>query len=213
MSDKDIKTIVKSVPIILAVILYLIFSNTGEESKPATIDSSDIEVTTVTNSTSTITPDEAEKKTGNQLQQVSYVKINDGDTFTVNVNGKDERVRLLMVDTPEMNYDKGEPMYYAEEAKAFTEKLLKNANKIELLADKGPERDDYERLLAYIFIDGKLLQEALLENGFATMRYVNKPNNTLEQELRAVQKTAEQKKLNVWSIEGYVENNRFQSNK
>jgi micrococcal nuclease len=45
------------------------------------------------------------------------------------------------------------------------------------------------------------------------MRYVNKPNNTLEQELRAVQKTAEQKKLNVWSIEGYVENNRFQSNK
>ena len=114
-----------------------------------------------------------------------------------------------MVDTPEMNYNKGEPMPYAEEAKAFTENLLKNAESIEILLDKGPETDKYGRLLAYVFVDGVLLQEELLNNGLAVMRYINKPNNTLEQELRDIQADAELKQVNIWSHEGYFENNQF----
>lgn len=41
-----------------------------------------------------------------------------------------------MIDTPEMNYNKGEPMPYAEDAKAFTIDLLEKAESVELLLIK-----------------------------------------------------------------------------
>ena len=204
MKAKDIKTLITSGTIILAASLYMIFREEPEDSVK--------EQFTVVEQTSTtvITPQYAQNTTGNTLQQVTFLNANDGDTFNVELDGEKKRVRLLMIDTPEMNYDKGQPMPYAQEAKAFTEKLLKEAKKIEILFDKGPKEDDYERLLAYVYVDGKMLQESLLEAGYGAIRYVNKPNNSLEQELRQVQDKAEKSKIGIWSIEGYFENNRFQ---
>lgn len=67
-------------------------------------------------------------------------------------------------------------------------------------------------LLAYVFVDGVLLQELLLQEGYAAVRYVKKPNNTLEDELRDIQTDAEKEGFNVWSLEGYFDNNRFNEN-
>lgn len=226
MKAKDIKTLITSSTIIIAVALYLIFGPeppTEEEyeeqqaaeqqQEDGTADSSNVSEAPASEEPSVAIPlAEAEAATGKTAQEIDYISANDGDTFNVNVNGQKERVRLLMVDTPEMNYNKGEPMPYAEEAKAFTDNLLTNANKIELLFDKGPETDNYDRLLAYVYVDGVLLQEALLKEGFAAMRYVNPPNDSLEDELREIQKQAEQADVNVWSIDGYFENNRFNEN-
>ena len=205
MNLKDLKSVISGGTILIAVILYLIFADPKDEAEknPATTNSTEQTAETK------ITTDYAMKATGKQLQEVTYVSANDGDTFTVNVNGEKKKVRLLMIDTPEMNYNKGEPMPYAEQAKDYTITKLKNAGKIELLLDKGPETDNYDRLLGYVFVDGELLQEKLVTEGLAAMRYVNAPNNSLEQEIRDAQKKAEAAKLNIWSIDGYFENNRF----
>lgn len=205
MKEKDIKTLITSGTIILAVSLYLIFNDTPNDTVQQQMNP-EVEQT----STVAISSQYAEKTTGNKLQQVKYLSINDGDTFSVELDGEKKRVRLLMIDTPEMNYDKGQPMAFAEEAKAYTEKLLKQAKTIKILVDKGPKEDNYDRLLAYVYIDGKMLQESLLEAGYGVIRYVNEPNNSLEQELRQVQEKAEKAKLGIWSIDGYFENNRFQ---
>ena len=210
MKPTDIKTLITSGTIIIAVALYLIFS-------PDPQDKTTNEVKTPphsqqeTNETATnhISAQYAQQVTGNQLQEINYLSINDGDTFSIEMNGEKHKVRLLMVDTPEMNYDKGKPMPYAENAKVFTENLLKNASKIELLFDVGPETDKYDRLLAYIFVDNVLLQESLLKNGFAVMRYINKPNNTLEAELNEIQVKAQDAKLNIWAHEGYFDGKQF----
>ncbi len=125
------------------------------------------------------------------------------------MDGQKQRVRLLMIDTPEMNYDKGDPMPYAEAAKQLTTQLLEDAKSVQLLFDKGPEADKYDRLLAYVFVDGVSLHEVLLNEGLAAVRYVNKPNNSLEDELREIQQEAEAKKLNIWAHPNYLQKDGF----
>ena len=93
----------------------------------------------------------------------------------------------------------------------FEKKNLKNAKSVQILFDKGPETDNYDRLLAYVYVDGVMLQESLIENGYAAMRYINKPNNSLEQELRDIQKNAENAKLNIWSVDNYFQKDGFHS--
>ena len=200
MQLKDIKTLITSGTILVALALYMIFGNPPPEKSEGNENSQ---------SEAIISLEEAQQITGNTAIPVDYVSANDGDTISVKMNGEKERVRLLMVDTPEMNYDKGEPMPFAEEAKEFTINLLENADTVELLFDKGPETDHYDRLLAYIYVDGVMLQESLLKEGYAAVRYINKPNNSLEQQFRDIQADAESAKVNIWSYEDYFQKDGF----
>lgn len=212
MKLKDIKTLITSGTILLALALYMIFGNPPPEKDEAGEEKPQTETPSQGSAeerSAFISLEEAEKITGNKAAAVEYLSANDGDTINVQMDGAKERVRLLMIDTPEMNYDKGDPMPYAEEAKAFTIDLLENAESIELLFDKGPETDNYDRLLAYIYVDGVMLQEELLEEGLAAVRYVNEPNNSLEQQFRSIQEDAEKEGINIWSHEGYFQKDGF----
>lgn len=199
MKMSDVKSLISGGVILIAFVLYIIFKPDDVEG-PLELGEQ------------IITPAEAVEITGNELQQVQFISANDGDTINVMLNGQKERVRLLMVDTPEMNYDKGDPMPYAEEAKQFTIDLLENATKIELLFDVGDERDNYKRLLAYVFVDDVLLQESLLKNGLAAVRYIYEPNNSLEEQLLEAQAVAAANKLNIWETDDYFKNGRFDEN-
>lgn len=200
MNMLDVKTIITSGTIIFAVVLYLIFNNTAPKEEThktgETIEYS-------------ITPQYAKDATGNELVEAKYVSTNDGDTFRLTVDGKVKRIRLLMIDTPEMNYEENDPMPYAEEAKQYTQQLLENASKIELLYDKGPETDKYGRLLTYVFIDDVLIQESLLREGYAAVRYINEPNNTLEREFRQIEEEAKVNHLKIWENMNYLQKDGF----
>ena len=225
---QDIKTLITSGTILLAVALYMIFSDAPPEKVDETTPQTEQPSSTgqqseqqvddepaqkagqpVKTSQYIITPEMAEQETGKQLIDVKFLNANDGDTVNVEINGEKQRVRLLMIDTPEMNYNKGEPMPYAEQAKEFTTQLLKNASKVQVLFDVGPETDNYDRLLTYLFVDGVSIHELLLREGLAAVRYVNKPNNTLEQELRDIQAGAEAQKINIWSKANYLQKDGF----
>lgn len=206
MKAKDIKTLITGGTVLVALALYMIF---GEA--PPNLQEPETGAVVEQQAGANISPGDAENATGKQLIDVKFVNANDGDTINVILDGEKKRVRLLMIDTPEMNYDKGDPMPYAEDAKEFTLSLLKNAKSVQILFDKGPETDNYDRLLAYVYVDGVMLQESLIENGYAAMRYINKPNNSLEQELRDIQKNAENAKLNIWSVDNYFQKDGFHS--
>lgn len=208
MKLKDIKTLITSGSIILAVGLYLVFAKPTNE-QPPTNDNIQYDSVTQEEKHYRITPELAMKETGKQLIDVQFISANDGDTMSVKMDGQKQRVRLLMIDTPEMNYDKGDPMPYAEDAKQLTTQLLEEAESVQLLFDKGPETDKYDRLLAYVFVDGVSLHEVLLNEGLAAVRYVNKPNNSLEEELREIQQQAEAKKLNIWAHPNYLQKDGF----
>ena len=107
------------------------------------------------------------------------------------------RIRLLMVDTPEVhNVNTPEP--FGPEASAFAKKILTN-QKVRLEFDKE-KLDPYGRTLAYIYLeDGRMFNEMLLEEGLAKV-VVFKPNNKYETEFRAIETKAKEEQIGIWSI-------------
>jgi micrococcal nuclease len=94
--------------------------------------------------------------------------VYDGDTIKVKFeNGSQERVRLIGIDTPEMDEKEENLRFYAYTAKRFSFYHLYN-KKVELSYDKTL-RDDYGRILAFVwFKDGILFNEFILKEGFAS---------------------------------------------
>lgn len=100
-------------------------------------------------------------------ESFKVVQVRDGDTIVVSMNGRNENVRLLGVDTPEMNYKKGEPDEGALAATLFTREKVEGAA-VGLQADPlNQDRDHYGRLLRYVYLpDGALLNQELIRNGY-----------------------------------------------
>ena len=106
------------------------------------------------------------------LEKVELYKCVDGDTFRIKINDEDVKVRMLAIDTPESVKEK-ELEYYGKEASDYTCNKLKQAKKIELEYDDNSDKyDKYGRLLAWVLVDGNLLQEELVKNGYAKVAYL-----------------------------------------
>lgn len=143
-----------------------------------------------------------------QPQRISaqVVKVIDGDTIKVNLNGKIETVRFILVDTPE-TVKPGTPVEpFGKEASNFTKQLL-TGKTVELEKDVQ-ERDKYGRLLMYVYVDGKSVEEELLKNGLARVA-VFPPNVKYVDQYRAIEKEARDKKIGIWSIENYVHDDGY----
>ena len=104
---------------------------------------------------------------------VKYADCVDGDTIKVFIDDKEEIVRLLAIDTPESVKPNSEVEYYGKEASNYTCNRIKKAKKIELEYDsKSDKRDKFDRVLAWVFLDGELLQTSLVANGYAKVAYL-----------------------------------------
>jgi len=95
----------------------------------------------------------------------------DGDTCTVSLQptipalfGDHITVRLAGIDTPEMKGMCDKEKALARQAQAFTQKLMTEAQAIELIE---PKRDKYFRILARVMADGKEVAQELVVAGFA----------------------------------------------
>ena len=94
--------------------------------------------------------------------------MHDGDTAVFFLDDGEQVIcRFLAIDTPEV----GEEGY--DEAKHYTDNALEKASKIVLELDPNSERyDKFDRLLAWVWVDGDLLQAQLVENGLARVGYI-----------------------------------------
>lgn len=97
----------------------------------------------------------------------TITSFTDGDTITVNMNGNDEKIRLIGVDTPETKKPNSPVQCFGPEASDFTKKLIGNQN-VRLEADPlGDNRDRYDRLLRYVYLpDGTLVNQKIISEGF-----------------------------------------------
>ena len=101
---------------------------------------------------------------------LEIAKFVDGDTFWVrNPNGKDEKIRLIGVNTPEArNTGRTQVEYFGKEASAYVKELL-TGKKVRIEFDVQ-RFDRYKRTLAYIFLeDGTFLNAHLVKEGYATV--------------------------------------------
>jgi len=139
----------------------------------------------------------------------TVIKVVDGDTFDARfADGSVERVRLILIDTPETKHPRIGEQPFGKEASDFTAKLL-TGKKVELELDVQ-ERDQYGRILAYAYVGGKMVNKLLLEKGLARVA-VFPPNTKYVDEFRKIQDEARKKGIGIWSIENYVKEDGFQS--
>jgi micrococcal nuclease len=136
-------------------------------------------------------------------------RVIDGDTLKVKIgNNKEETVRLLLIDTPESVHPTKPVQPFGLEASHYVKTLLPPGTDIKLEFDVR-ERDKYGRLLAYVWIGDRMLNELLLEKGYARVAYVFEPNTKYIDSFRAIQEQARKKRLNIWSIENYATEHGF----
>ncbi len=139
--------------------------------------------------------------------KVSVTNVVDGDTIDVNMpDGSEERIRLVLVDTPETKHPKIGVQPFGPEASSFTTSKLTGQEV--MLEFDVQERDRYGRLLAYVWLGEELVNKKLIENGLARVA-VFPPNTKYVDEFRSAQEKARQAELGIWSIENYVHEKGF----
>ncbi len=114
------------------------------------------------------------KKVENPLFMVT--RVIDGDTIDVSIDGKIERLRLIGINTPE-TVDPRKPVEcFGVEASNRAKELL-NGKLVSLESDPSQgERDKYNRLLRYVFLeDGTNFNLRMIEEGYAYEYTYNTP--------------------------------------
>ena len=128
--------------------------------------------------------------------EVTLDKCVDGDTAWFNLDNERIKTRFLAINTPEST-NKIEA--YGKEASNYTCNILTNAKKIEIEYDNNSDKfDKYDRHLVWVFVDDTLLQEKLLEEGLAEIKYIYGDYKYLD-ELKKVESTAKKNKVGMWS--------------
>lgn len=140
--------------------------------------------------------------------QAKVITPIDGDTIKVQLNGKEETIRLLLIDTPETHHPKLGEQPYGKEASNFTKSLVEGKT-VELEQDVNNGPDKYGRLLYYVYVDGKSIQEQLLQKGLARVAYIYVPNVKYVDKYREIQGKAQKAGVGIWSVENYAKEDGF----
>ncbi len=86
-----------------------------------------------------------------RFEEAKVLSITDGDTIKVNLNGVTEKVRLILIDTPECVDPRKEVEFYSREASEFARKEI--SGRTVWLEKDVSERDQYGRLLRYVWLE------------------------------------------------------------
>lgn len=126
------------------------------------------------------------------------VKVVDGDTIKINIDGEDTTVRLIGIDTPEsVHPTKEKNVPEGKIASDYTKSLLEDTD---VYIEYGEEPNDrYGRVLAYVYIgDDDMINARLLSDGYAQV-YTVKPNNKYEEYFIQLEQEAQSGGRGLWS--------------
>lgn len=124
----------------------------------------------------------------------TVVSVTDGDTLRLEVDGRELRVRLIGIDTPEI-YPEIE--CFGAEAEAALAALAPRGSTLGFTYDRDP-RDRFDRELMYLFsTDGTLINLELVSQGFARA-VLFEPNDRYWNDLRTAERAAHDARLGLW---------------
>lgn len=142
---------------------------------------------------------------------VEVTQVIDGDTIKIIYEGEEVTVRYLLVDTPETNHPRLGEQPLGKEATEANKELIESGD-VSIEFDVGDRFDDYDRLLAYIYVDGKSVQEQLLASGFARVAYVFPPNTRYLDDFEQAEQIAKEEEAGIWQYENYSTDRGFDAN-
>lgn len=134
------------------------------------------------------------------LVRARVVQVVDGDTFVAAFAGTTSaRVRLVGVDAPESRHPTRGEEPYGVAAAAFLKELLPPGTTVYLEFDVDVA-DSNGRLLAYAYLaDGRMVNEVLLEEGYAQL-YTFPPNVRYVERFRRAQRAGREAQRGLWAL-------------
>jgi micrococcal nuclease len=137
-----------------------------------------------------------DRSPGGGSMTVEVDRVVDGDTAKVFIDGESEYVRYIGIDTPESVQPDAPVECFGEESKRFNADRIEG-RRMKLVFDRE-RHDRYDRLLAYIYVDGKLLNAEMLRRGYATTLEVS-PNTARANEFSRLESEARDAGRGLWS--------------
>ena len=137
------------------------------------------------------------------LPTARVVKVVDGDTLDVALNGRVERVRLIGVNAPESVDPRRPVQCFGREAAARARELLEG-KLVQLEADPSQgDRDQFGRLLRYVWLPSpegppRLVNQVLIAEGYAHEYTYNLPYR-YQEAFRQAQREARAQQRGLWS--------------
>jgi len=129
--------------------------------------------------------------------EYEVLRVVDGDTLLLKENRT--RVRLQGIDTPETVKKHTAVQRWGPEASAYTKKFVREAgNRVRLQFD-GERIDQYGRSLAFVWHNGRLLNEELVRKGLAKAKLAYDYSSGMKSRLRRAQKDAKANRRGIWS--------------
>ena len=124
------------------------------------------------------------------------VSVTDGDTIRVRLAGADESVRYIGIDTPESVIPGERPECFGKAAARFNRQLV--AGRRVTLVFGAERRDRYDRLLAYVYVDDRFINAALVRAGYARTLEIA-PNTDFADQFARLQQVAANGGRGLWA--------------
>lgn len=131
------------------------------------------------------------------LKKGEMVRVKDGDTYVMMIDGEETTVRLIGVDTPESVAPSEYSKENTSEGKTISEIVKKKLQPGDVLYVEYDvaQLDKYGRTLVYLYFeDGLMVQEWLLQNGYAQVMTVQ-PNSKYAERFAEIQHKAAADKI------------------
>lgn len=130
-------------------------------------------------------------------QEAQVVRIIDGDTIEVLLSNKKEKVRVIGINTPEEVDPRKKVECFGKEASSFAKEILEG--KIVLLESDPTQqdRDKYNRLLRYVFVNSVDFGRFMIEQGYA-YEYTYDLRYKYQKEYKEAEKNAREKGVGLW---------------
>lgn len=137
-------------------------------------------------------------KTATVSALLTVVKVVDGDTIHVVLDGKKQAIRMIGMDTPEVVDPRKPVQCFGKEASNRAKELLtEKMVKLENDPTQG-DKDKYGRLLRYIFLeDGTNFNKKMIEEGYAHEYTYNLPYKYRD-EFKQAERDARLAKRGLW---------------
>lgn len=124
-------------------------------------------------------------------QVIMVDRVIDGDTIVIGGN----KLRLIGIDSPELETEKSKGECYADEAKEKLKELVEN-KEVRLEKDVS-QKDKYDRLLRYVYVGEENINEVLVQEGFAKLA-TYPPDVKYYGKLKEAQRVARENKVGLW---------------
>lgn len=137
-------------------------------------------------------------QSSNEMFKVA--KVIDGDTIEVERYGKIEKVRLIGIDTPETVDPRKTVQCFGKEA-SDNSKALMQGKSVRLEFDPlVGERDKYQRLLAYVWLDDdQFVNQLLVSEGFAHEYTYRSQAYKYQSQFKQAESTARENGIGLWA--------------